>query len=155
MNTIKLIFFALFCSVILFRVHQCLSNINCGSLIRSTCNDIETTKWNRKNVTFHLKEWFRSIDIIDRGLQTQESHKKNFLAKKFRRDFDFPRITYISNFDCNGKKTIGPVWKTPMGTLIKKMQFHNGFLYGLEDSNGRLSGEFKFISQLDNNQIII
>ena len=155
MNTIKLIFVALFCSVILFRVHQCLSNINCGSLIRSTCNDIETTKWNRKNVTFHLKEWFRSIDIIDRGLQTQESHKKNFLAKKFRRDFDFPRITYISNFDCNGKKTIGPVWKTPMGTLIKKMQFHNGFLYGLEDSNGRLSGEFKFISQLDNNQIII
>ena len=155
MNTIKLIFFSLFCSVILFRVHQSLSNINCGSLIRSTCNDIETTKWNRKNVTFHIKEWFRSIDIIDRGLQTQESHKKHFLAKKFRRDFDFPRITYIGNFDCKGKKTIGPVWKTPMGTLIKKMQFHNGFLYGLEDSNGRLSGEFKFISQLDNNQIII
>ena len=151
MNTIKLKFFALFCAVILFRIQQCLSNINCGSLIKSTCNDVETTKWNRKNVTFHIKEWFKSIDIIDRGLQTQESHKKHFLAKKFRRDFDFPRITYIGNFDCNGKKTIGPVWKTPIGTLIKKMQFHNGFLYGLEDSNGKLSGEFKFISQLDNN----
>ena len=148
MNTIKLKFFAIFCFVILFCVCQSLSNINCGSLIKSTCNDVETTKWNRKNVTFHIKEWFRSIDIIDRGLQTQESHKKHFLAKKFRRDFDFPRITYIGNFDCNRKKTIGPVWKTPTGTLIKKMQFHNGFLYGLEDNNGRLSGEFNFFHNL-------
>ena len=141
MNTVCLMDFTIFSVIISIHVHQCLNNANCGSIIRSTCNDIETTKWNRKNITFHLKEWFRSIDTIERGLQTQESRKKYFLAKKFRKDFEFPRITYLGNFDCKDKKTTGPVWKTPIGTLIKRMQFHNGFLYGLEDKDGKLSGK--------------
>ena len=121
-------------------VGYCLNNVNCGSLIRSSCNDRETTAWNKKNITYHLKEWFRNINIIDRGLQTKDSQEKYYLTKKVRKDFDFPRITYIGNFDCVEKKTIGPVWRTPYGTLIKKMQFHNGFLYGVEASDGKLTG---------------
>ena len=147
MKTINCKIFFFICALSLVYVCRCSNFANCGTIIKSTCNDKETTKWNKENVTFHLKEWFKSIDIIDRGLQTKESQQKYFLSKKFRKDFDFPRITYIGNFDCNEKKTISPIWKTPLGTLIKRMQFHNGFLYGMEDSNGRLTGKTKNIIQ--------
>ena len=144
-----------FITVLAFtRVGYCLNSVNCGSLIRSSCNDQETTFWNKTNITFHLKEWFRSINIIDRVLQTKESKEKYYLTKKVRKDFDFPRITYIGNFDCVEKKSKGPIWKTPPGTLIKKMQFHNGFLYGMEASDGKLTGKSKCICSFKHGLLI-
>ena len=47
-------------------------------------------------------------------------------------------IRGISNLDCVAKKTIGVSWQSA-GTSSKD-QFHDGFLYGVEDDNGTFTG---------------
>ena len=47
---------------------------------------------------------------------------------------------FIGNIDCSSLKHVGPTWRKP--SMFSMMQFHDGFLYGTEDINGELSGNF-------------
>ena len=47
-------------------------------------------------------------------------------------------IRYMSNFDCNENHSIGPVWQTA-GT-ISWSQFQDGFLYGNENMEAKMTG---------------
>ena len=133
----------LFISIVLFCVIifcNSKSTLDCGVLVKSTCNDKETTTWNRKNISQNLKEWIRSLIRIRE--MTDTVSKNFFLRKKLRKDYASQRVTYISNMNCLNKTSIRPIWKTPgnLDTLNRKLQFDNGFLYGIEDKDGKLTG---------------
>ena len=133
------------------------SNLDCGVLIKSTCNDNETGNWNRKNIGDILKTWIRSIDRIGVMTNTENKAQTSVIRKKMRIDLfenDYfekeysQKLTYIGNLDCRNKKSFGPIWKTPTflapETSTKNLQFHNGFLYGIEDQNGSLTGRYEW-----------
>ena len=115
-------------------------NISCGSLVKSSCSDDETTDWNTNFVGLHLKDWIQSISGID-SLTKQEAAKfflpKSLLTFKDNKNNEF--VKYISNMDCVRNKTKGPVWKKP--SIFSSKQFHDGFLYGTEDEAGELTGQ--------------
>ena len=111
---------------------------SCGVFVKSSCNDEVTTTWNRKDISYNLKSWIKSIERI--GYLADVNVLKNYQRKKMRKDYDSKRLTYIGNVDCLTRRSVGKIWKTPEKTLIKKDQFQNGFLYGLEDTEGKLTG---------------
>ena len=140
----KIIYFPLivFCFYIMFADTFCQGKnpLGCGDLIKSTCHDNITTKWNHKNISNILKEWIESIE------RRQEFGKNDFntgspISKKVKKDYMTQNVQFIGNLDCSTKRTIGPIWKTPPNTVTRKSQFHNGFLYGLEDEKSRLTGK--------------
>ena len=131
-----------FCFYIMFADTFCQGKnpLGCGDLIKSTCHDNITTKWNHKNISNILKEWIESIE------RRQEFEKNDFntgspISKKVKKDYMTQNVQFIGNLDCSTKRTIGPIWKTPPNTVTRKSQFHNGFLYGLEDEKSRLTGK--------------
>ena len=143
----KIIYFPLivFCFYIMFADTFCQGKnpLRCGDPIKSTCHDNITTKWNHKNISNILKEW---IESIERQSERNKFGMNNFdtrtsISKKVRKDYMTQNVQYIGNLDCSTKRSIGPIWKTPTNTVTKKSQFHNGFLYGLEDENSRLTGK--------------
>ena len=143
----KFIYFPLivFCFYIMFADTFCQGKnpLGCGDLIKSTCHDNITTKWNHKNISNILKEWIESIQ------RRPESNKfgmndfdtSSLIYKKLKKDYVTQKVQYIGNLDCSTKRSIGPIWKTPPNTVTRKSQFHNGFLYGLEDEHARLTGK--------------
>ena len=143
----KFIYFPLivFCFYIMFADTFCQgkSPLGCGDPIKSTCHDNITTKWNHKNISNILKEW---IGSIERGSRRNKFGMNDFdtgssIGKKLRKDYMTQNVQFIGNLDCSTKRSIGPIWKTPTNTVTRKSQFHNGFLYGLEDENSRLTGK--------------
>ena len=103
---------------------------NCGVLVKSSCEDTITTKWNKRNVGKNLKSWFESL---------KPGNKSNcFQNKRLQMERQSRVIRYISNFDCNENHSIGPVWQTA-GT-ISRTQFQDGFLYGNENMEAKITG---------------
>ena len=115
-------------------------NDNCGVLVKSSCCDNLTTKWNKKNVGQELKIWLKEIHILT---PVQERDKHNFnLRKKVLHEKGSKYIRYIGNINCSNKNMVGPIWQIA-GTIngISYMnQFYNGFLYGIEDKTGSMTG---------------
>ena len=114
---------------------QSESSPNCGVLIKSTCTDHVTSKWNKHNVAHHLKSWVTQIEKLTSLKKTELKHF--FLRKKVLLDPSTKIIRYIGNVNCLNKNTFGPIWKTA-GT--NNHQFHDGFLYGREDEEGKVTG---------------
>ena len=103
---------------------------NCGVLVRSLCEDNVTSKWNTKNVGNSLKSWF---DSMKPGSKSSCLLNKRLVMERKSRS-----IRYIANLDCIKNHSIGIVWKTA-GTISRK-QFNDGFLYGHENEDGKMSG---------------
>ena len=103
---------------------------DCGVLVKSSCEDTITTKWNRKNVGKNLKSWFESL---------RPGNKSNcFQNKRLQMERQSRVIRYIANFDCNLNHSIGPAWQTA-GT-ISRSQFRDGFLYGIQNMDAEMTG---------------
>ena len=117
------------------------SNIECGVLVKSTCNDKESTNWNRNNISQNLKQWITSLNRIGEMASNVNKPQSLLLRRKLRKDYTSQIVTYIGNMNCLNRTSIGPIWKTPVHALNKKLQFHNGFLYGTEDPGGKLTGK--------------
>ena len=131
-------------NLILNLVNYSESHPNCGTLTRSTCADSITTKWNKDSVGKHLKNWINSISKI-RSMQEQE--KENFFLRKTVIVFETKNkrggvtgegVRYIANRDCSRKRHIGPTWRKT--SIFSNTKFDDGFLYGIEDDNGELTG---------------
>ena len=136
-------------NLILNFVNYSESYPNCGTLTRSTCTDSITTKWYKESVGEHLKNWIKSISKI-RSIPERE--KENFFLRKTVLLFEMKNkrlgvmaegVQYIANRDCSKKKHIGPTWRKT--SIFSNAQFDDGFLYGIEDSNGDLTGTPFFI----------
>ena len=134
---LKISFFIFF-NFTLLRLYE--AHENCGSLVRSTCSPEVTTKWNKQSIGPSLKKWVESLTKITS--MTEQDKDYIYLRKKFK---EFERknnaksiIQYISNVDCETKKSIGPTWIKP-GVFSDKL-FDDGFLYGMEDEKGEMTG---------------
>ena len=117
---------------------------NCGTLARSSCTDDITTQWNKYSVGETLRKWIISIGKI-RSMPERET--KHFFLRKTVSKFEIRSksgkiigdfVTSISNRNCSTNKHIGPTWRKP--STYSNTQFHDGFLYGIEDDNGELTG---------------
>ena len=124
----------------------------CGALVRSTCTDDFTSKWNSKNIAKNLKKWMTSIEamrtvttsemkyyhlskILKTGKQITEIKKQRITAEN-EKDI----VKYIGNKNCLNAKSSGPVWRIASHAPHMLHQFHDGFLYGIEAENGTFSG---------------
>ena len=113
---------------------------NCGALVRSTCSDKTTTKWNSKSVGQSLKKWIESVSKIT---SMTESDKEHIFLRKIAKEFELKdntgsRVQYITNVDCKTKKSVGPTWMKP--STYSQNLLHDGFLYGMENENGEMTG---------------
>ena len=110
---------------------------NCGVLVKSSCSDNLTTKWNKNNIGMELKLWIKGIQIVT---SVEEGDKQNFnLRKIVFQENESKMIRDIINLNCLiNKSTVGPIWQTA-GTASND-QFHDGFLYGMEDKTGSITG---------------
>ena len=122
------------------------SQSNCGTLSRSTCTDANTTEWNKESVGKSLKKWILSINKI-RSMPLKE--KDTYFLRKTVLQFEPTSrlvtshgtrsgVQYIANKDCTRKRHIGPTWRKMSN--VSGTQFHDGFLYGIEDGDGELTG---------------
>ena len=107
------------------------SENNCGVLVKSLCDDTISTKWNTKDLGNNLRAWFESMK--------PGNEEDSFLDKKLIMERKTRAIRYIANFDCNTNHSIGPVWRT--AGMISKHQFRDGFLYGIENHEGKMTGK--------------
>ena len=123
---------------------------NCGIAVKSNCNDDITTKWNTQHIKKNLKNWIQSISKID-SFSFEEIEKTKikktlliFDEKDIITNMTIGRgVQFIGNIDCSNLKHVGPTWRKP--SLFSKRQFHDGFLYGVEDSRGELTGRYLMI----------
>ena len=113
---------------------------DCGALIRSTCSDNLSTKWNKKSVGPTLKHWIKSVTKISSKHGYNKEHiYLNKKIKQFKvKDNDGFGVQYISNLDCQSQKTVGPTWMKP--STYSNDPLHDGFLYGMENENGEITG---------------
>ena len=110
----------------------------CGAIVRSTCTDDFTSKWNRKNVGKNLKLWMDRIEPI---LTLTPSDKRyHYLSKNLLKGHENKFVRYIANKDCRNKKSYGPTWRIADPQPRMAHQFHDGFLYGIEAENGSMTG---------------
>ena len=130
------------------RIHCYLEDqTSCGIAVKSDCNDNITTKWNTQHIKKNLKNWIQSISKIDL-LSSEDIERINI--KKTLLIFDEKDIItnktigrgmqFIGNIDCSNLKHVGPTRRKP--SLFSKRQFHDGFLYGVEDGHGEITGSF-------------
>ena len=73
--------------IILFEIAESLENktsIQCRINMTSTCANYKITKWNKKDVGRHLKNWIKSILIEWKGKEQSivGSHCKAFIVKR-------------------------------------------------------------------------
>ena len=117
----------------------------CGTLVKSTCTDDFTTKWNTKNIANNLKMWMNRIEPIDTITPSEKMyyHISKFLIKHKENNI----VKYIGNKNCLNRKTFGPIWKIAALRPYMKNQYHDGFLYGTEAENGTLSGILSVIKK--------
>ena len=129
---------------------ECVQKLNCGCLVKSTCFDDITTKWNKDDISKHLKTWIKGVVKLTSFKVGEEKHF--YLKKTFKQTGNIVR--YIANVNCSSKCTLkssfGPTWRT--AGEISNNQFHDGFLYGVEDTHGMLTG---LLSILTLNQHLI
>ena len=83
-----------------------------------------------KNVGNNLKAWLKSIKPGNKN--------DSFLSKKLIMERKTRVIRYIANFECNTNHSIGLVWQT--AGMISRHQFRDGFLYGIENHEGKMTG---------------
>ena len=138
--------FVAYLTLILLCYAECSTKFNCGSLVKSTCTDDMTTKWNKNDIGKHLRTWMQGIVKLT-SLKVGEE-KYFFLRKTVKQKSNIVR--YIANVDCLNKSSFGPTWRT--AGEISNNQFHDGFLYGVEDTHGMLTG---LLSILTLNQHLI
>ena len=129
---------------------------SCGIAVKSDCDDNITTKWNTQHIKKNLKNWIQSISKID-PLSSEDIERTNI--KKTLLMFDEKDIItnktidrgiqFIGNVNCSNLKHVGPTWRKP--SLFSRRQFHDGFLYATEDSNGKLTGRYLMIFRYINN----
>ena len=129
---------------------------NCGIAVKSDCDDNITTKWNTQHIKRNLKNWIQSISKID-SFSSKDFERTN--TKKTLLMFDEKDIItnktigrgfqFIGNVNCSNLKHVGPTWRKP--SLFSMRQFHDGFLYGVEDSKGELTGRYLLKFRLINN----
>ena len=138
--------FSLFLPVAVFLIHALENNskykpiLTCGVLVKSSCADDETSDWNRNSVGQQLKSWIQSISRID--MITKQESYKYFRPKSLMTFKDYAKNEYIKMIgkrDCPSTKTTGPVWKKP--STFSSKQFHDGFLYGVENEAGEMTGK--------------
>ena len=141
---------------VIFTIHAVLNpktycyfgdHTSCGIAVKSDCVDNITTKWNTQHIKKNLKHWIQSISTID-SFSSKDFEKPEI--KKTLLMFDEKDIItnktigrgmqFIGNIDCSNLKHVGPTWRKP--SLFSMRQFHDGFLYGEEDSRGELTGSF-------------
>ena len=118
----------------------------CGWAIKSDCDDNVTTEWNNKKIQRNLKNWVQSISKVN---SSSYENKEQIYLKKTLVTFDEKDIVtnhiigrgiqYIGNVDCSKNKHVGPTWRKP--SIFSMRQFHDGFLYGVEDKYGELTGK--------------
>ena len=141
---IRLISFIL--PVAVFLIHTSVNNskykpnLKCGVLIKSSCADDKTTDWNKKSIGHSLKSWIQSIRKVD-TLTKQESYK-SFLPKflaTFKDHQKFEHVQSIANINCDRNTATGPIWKKP--SIFSYKQFYDGFLYGVENEAGEMTGK--------------
>ena len=117
---------------------------SCGWAVKSNCDDYITTKWNSKAIGKNLRNWFRSISRISSEDISQPYLRKTLLMFDERNIVSNQKIgtgaQFVGNIDCSSLKHVGPTWRKP--SMFSMMQFHDGFLYGTEDIDGELSGNF-------------
>ena len=123
---------------------------NCGTLVRSTCSDSITTEWNKKLIGQSLKGWMSSLTKITSILEREKEHifiRKNIKVFELKANPRFEEsgsmlsgfgVHYISNVECSTKKSTGPIWRKP--SIYSANLLHDGFLYGIEDDNGEMTG---------------
>ena len=115
----------------------------CGAIVRSTCTDDFTTKWNSKNIAKNLKMWMNKIDSM--ATITESEMKYYHLSKILYKSKTNNIVKYIGNKNCLSAKSFGPVWKIAGGINRSRPhirdQFHDGFLYGVEAANGTMTGK--------------
>ena len=120
---------------------------NCGILVKSNCLDDNTTLWNKNNVGNNIKDWIQSIQpihspmdkdqiqfFIRKILIQYELRKKSFLGES-------KVVAIIANSRCNKTKHFGPIWKK--ASMFSGTQFHDGFLYGIQNAEGELIGKYE------------
>ena len=109
-------------------------------IVKSSCTDDETSDWNRNSVGEHLKSWILSINKLD--MLTKHESYRYFRPKSLLTFKDYGKNEYvkkIGGMDCSGNKTFGKVWKKP--STFSSKQFHDGFLYGVENDEGEMTGK--------------
>ena len=115
---------------------------SCSLPVKSNCDAYITTKWNSKSIGTNLKKWFRSISRISSQDIGQPYLTKTLLMFDERDIITNKKIgtgvQFIGNIDCSSLNRVGPTWRKP--SLFSMLQFHDGFLYGVEDVDGELSG---------------
>ena len=109
----------------------------CGVLIKSSCSDDVTTKWNKKHIGNELKIWMKGIEQL-RG----KGDKRLYLRKIVYKESESNLVNHIGNLNCSTNKRLGKVWQQA-GTISNE-QFQDGFLYGTSDKNGLMTGFFNF-----------
>ena len=115
-------------------------NLECGTLVKSTCMDDFTSKWNRNKIGYNLKTWINQIEALTYLKKADTKHyysRKKVLQERIP-GWNITIARYIANIDCRNGRTVGKLWKTA-GT-VSNHQFADGFLYGQEDKKGTLSG---------------
>ena len=140
---VVLIVFVLFVQPCILRESQ--KHDDCGTLIRSTCSDNLTTKWNKKFVGPTLKHWIKSVTkISSNNGYTKEQIYLNKKIKRFTlKDGDGFGVHYIANLNCQTQKSVGPTWMKP--STYSTDPLHDGFLYGIENENGEMTGDLLWL----------
>ena len=132
--------------VAVFLIHASINNsrykpnLSCGVLIKSICTDDETTDWNNNLIGHNLKSWIQSIRKLD--MLTEQESYKSFLPKflsTFKDHQKEQHIQSIANLNCHKNSAAGPVWKKP--SIFSYTQFRDGFLYGIENESGEMTGK--------------
>ena len=133
-------------NLILNLVNYAECQANCGTLARSTCSDDVSTKWNKNSVGETLAKWIANIKRISTMPEKEKEHyflRKtilNFKTKNTRGKVLGNGVQFIANRDCSRKRHIGPTWRKT--STFSGTQFNDGFLYGVEDDNGDLTGGY-------------
>ena len=119
---------------------------HCGTLVRSTCPDDISTKWNKNSVGETLARWIANVRQISIVPEKEKEHyflRKTvleFKRKGTRGEVLANGVQFIANRDCSKKRHIGPTWRKTSN--FSGSQFNDGFLYGFEDDNGDLTGAY-------------
>ena len=113
---------------------------SCGNNFKSDCDDDITTKWNTQHIKKNLKIGFKAFLRL-----VKRTRKKKTLLIFDEKDIITHKtiargIQFIGNVYCSNLKHVRPTWRKP--SLFSMRQFHDGFLYGVEDGHGELTGSF-------------
>ena len=150
MFLIQTLIIALVGNLILNLVSYSECHPNCGTLARSSCTDDITTKWNKDSVGETLRKWILSIGKI-RSMPERET--KHFFLRKTVSKYQMMSksgknigdgVMFISNRNCSTNRHIGPTWRK--SSTYSRSQFDDGFLYGIEDDNGELTGWYTILN---------